>query len=265
MKRNMFPLIAMILGMGVVYYGIFDSGGSTIMFISIPSLFIVLGGSFAALAIVYPLKELKKIPKIFKVLLSQSTYNLPDLVLLFEELARKARKEGILSLESSLEEIEDGFLRKGLQLVIDGSEADEIKQILNTEIEALELRHMRNQELFTKWGVLAPGFGMIGTVIGLVIMLGNLSTDPTELGAGMATALITTFYGSLFANLLFEPMAANLSFKTEDEVMFRNIMMQGITMIQSGSNPRVVKEILMTHLSPDEKLEVLDLQDEIRS
>lgn len=263
MKRNMFPLIAMLLGIGVVFFGIMNSGGNVMMFVSIASLFIVLGGSFAALAIVYPLNDLKKLPKLFKVLLSQQQYVLPELVTLFEQLSLQARKEGILSLETAVEQLEDDFLKKGLQLAIDGSEADEIKQILNTEIDALEIRHLKNQDIISKWGTLAPGFGMIGTVIGLIIMLGNLSTNPEELGSGMATALITTFYGSFFANLVFDPVAANLRLKTDEEVMFRSIMLEGVVMIQSGCNPRVVKENLMTYLSPTEKAQVVisDLEE----
>ena len=253
MKKNMFPLIAMLIGIGVVFFGIMDSGGNVMMFISVSSLLIVLGGSFAALAVIYPLKYIKNLPKILGAVMSEPNYNLADLIILLEDLSQKSRKGGVLSLESEVDQIEDPFLKKGLQLVIDGSEADEVKQILTTEIDAIEMRHETNQSIISKWGALAPGFGMIGTVIGLIVMLGDLSTDPTALGAGMATALITTFYGSFFANLLFEPVAANLAMKTADEVLFKNIMIQGIVMIQSGANPRLIKDSLMTYLPPAER------------
>lgn len=253
MKKNMFPLISMVVGIGVVFFGIMDSGGNVMMFISVSSLLIVLGGSLAALAIIYPLKDIKKLPKILGSVIAAPSYDLGEIILLLEDISQKARKGGVLSLESEVASIEDQFLQKGLQLVIDGSEADEVQQILTTEIDAIEMRHENNQAMISKWGALAPGFGMIGTVIGLIIMLGNLSTDPTELGAGMATALITTFYGSFFSNLLFDPIAANLAMKTAEEVLFKNIMMQGIVMIQSGANPRLIKDSLVTYLPPAER------------
>lgn len=253
MKKNMFPIISLLIGIGVVFYGIMDSGGNIMMFISVSSLLIVLGGSLAALAIIYPLKDIKNLPKILGSLIAAPNYNLVEVIVLLEDLSQKARKGGVLSLESEVAEIEDPFLKKGLQLVIDGSEADEVKQILTTEIEAIEMRHENNQAMISKWGALAPGFGMIGTVIGLIVMLGDLSTDPAALGAGMATALITTFYGSFFSNLLFDPIAANLSNKTAEEVLFKDIMIQGIVMIQSGANPRLIKDSLATYLSPAER------------
>lgn len=253
MKKNMFPLISMVVGIGVVFFGIMDSGGNVMMFISVSSLLIVLGGSLAALAIIYPLKDIKKLPKILGSVIAAPSYDLGEIILLLEDISQKARKGGVLSLESEVASIEDQFLQKGLQLVIDGSEADEVQQILTTEIDAIEMRHENNQAMISKWGALAPGFGMIGTVIGLIIMLGNLSTDPTELGAGMATALITTFYGSFFSNLLFDPIATNLAMKTAEEVLFKNIMMQGIVMIQSGANPRLIKDSLVTYLPPAER------------
>ncbi|MDB8551138.1 motility protein A [Turicibacter sanguinis] len=253
MKKNMFPLISMVVGIGVVFFGIMDSGGNVMMFISVSSLLIVLGGSLAALAIIYPLNDIKKLPKILGSVIAAPSYDLGEIILLLEDISQKARKGGVLSLESEVASIEDQFLQKGLQLVIDGSEADEVQKILTTEIDAIEMRHENNQAMISKWGALAPGFGMIGTVIGLIIMLGNLSTDPTELGAGMATALITTFYGSFFSNLLFDPIAANLAMKTAEEVLFKNIMMQGIVMIQSGANPRLIKDSLVTYLPPAER------------
>lgn len=261
MKKNMFPVISMLVGIGVVFFGIMDSGGNVMMFISISSLLIVLGGSLAALAIIYPLKDIKNLPKILGALTAAPNYDLVDLIVLLEDLSQKARKGGVLSLESEVADIEDPFLKKGLQLVIDGSEADEVKQILTTEIDAIEMRHEGNQAMISKWGALAPGFGMIGTVIGLIIMLGNLSTDPTELGAGMATALITTFYGSFFSNLLFDPVAGSLALKTADEVLFKNIMIQGIVMIQSGANPRLIKDSLMTYLPPAERESLMTTEE----
>ncbi|HAX72548.1 MAG TPA: motility protein A [Firmicutes bacterium] len=255
MKKDFFPLIAMLLGIGIIFFGIFDSGGTIMMFISISSLLIVLVGSLCALAIVYPLKDLKKIPKLFLILTSDQKYDLVEMVNQFEQLSMQAKREGILSLENKLPDIEDEFVVNGLQLVIDGSEAEEIRRALNTELDALEGRHEHLQGVLAKWGSLAPGFGMLGTVIGLIVMLGDLGAgDPESLGAGMATALITTFYGSFFQNLIFDPVTENLRQKTAKEIMFKGIILEGVVMIQSGVNPRVVKDTLATYLSPEEKL-----------
>ncbi|MGL4338003.1 MAG: motility protein A [Turicibacter sp.] len=252
MKRNYFPLLAMLIGIGVIFFGIYDADGQLMMFVSVASLFIVIGGSFAALAISFPISQLKKIPKLLGILVSEQIYNLVDVTNIFEQLSLKSRKDGILSLEDELGEIEDVFMRRGLQMVIDGAEGEEIREILTTELQVLEDRHSLNQEVFSKWGALAPGFGMLGTIIGLIIMLGSMS-NPDDLGAGMATALITTFYGSFFSNLIFDPIAENLRKKTEKELIFKTVMIEGILMIQSGINPRMVKDKLSTYLSPEEK------------
>lgn len=256
MKRNYFPLLAMLVGIGVIFFGIYDADGQLMMFVSIASLFIVLGGSFAALAVSYPLEQLKKIPKLCKILVSEQVYNLVDVTIIFEQLAQKARKDGLLALENELASVEDEFMRRGLQMVVDGALGDEIREVLTTEIEVLENRHSLNQDMFSKWGALSPGFGMLGTIIGLIIMLGNMSS-PDDLGTGMATALITTFYGSFFANLVFDPIAENLRKKTEKEMMFKTVIIEGVLMIQSGMNPRMVKDKISTYLSPEEKMNLV--------
>lgn len=256
MKKNFFPLIAMIGGIGVCLYGIIGGGGTISMFISVSSLFIVLVGSFASLAIVYPLSMLKNIPKLFNALLSEQTISLKELPTLFEGLALEAKKNGILALDSKIPEIGNEFIQRGIQMVVDGIDANEIRNSLENEIEALEYRHGKNHEMIGKWAELAPAFGMIGTVTGLIIMLGDLGGDAASLGAGMAVALITTFYGSFFQNIFFTPMASNLKNKTAEEVNLKQIVVSGVLMIQSGVNPRMVKDNLSSYLSPTERDEL---------
>lgn len=257
MKKNFFSLIAMVAGIGVVIYGIIGGGGTIGMFIDFPSLFIVLVGSMSSVAIIYPLSDLKKIPKLFNAMLTESVMQLKDLPPLFEEIAQQARKEGILSLESKLDEISDDFIKRGIQMVVDGAEAEELRQVLETEITAVETRHGKNHAMIGKWAELAPAFGMIGTVVGLIIMLGDLGGDPAALGAGMAVALITTLYGSFFQNIFLMPLTDNLKVKTANEIFLREVMIEGIIMIQNGTNPRAVRDKLSCYLSPAER-EALD-------
>ena len=210
MKKNFFPLIAMVGGIGVVLYGIFGGGGQLGMFIDIASLFIVIVGSFCSLAIIYPLSLLKNIPKLFAAMLSEQSISLVELPPLFESLSQQAKRDGVLALESKLGEIDNDFIRRGVQMIVDGVEGEEIRRALEAELEAIEERHGTNHAMIGKLSALAPAFGMLGTVCGLVIMLGDLGGDASELGAGMATALITTFYGSFFQNLFFDPLMENL-------------------------------------------------------
>jgi chemotaxis protein MotA len=209
-------------------------------------------GSFCALLISFPFKTLKNIPNVLKMLLSSPGNERAELVSLFAELSRKARKDGLLALEDELEKIDNPFLVSGLQLVIDGVEPDSIRDILELKAETIERRHATGQAVFLKWGELAPAFGMIGTLIGLIIMLSQLD-DPSSIGSGMATALLTTFYGSLMANLVFIPIASNLKVQTEEELFTAQMIIEGILEIQAGTNPRLLEEKLLLYLTPKEK------------
>lgn len=261
MKKNFFPLIATVLGLGVMLYGIYSSAkgdmSKLVAFVDIPSFVIVVLGSLVATAIIYPIADLKKLPKLWGAMLSEPVVQLKDLPPLFESIAQQARKDGILSLESKLEEIEDDFIRRGIQMVVDGLEAEELRQILETEIGAIEQRHGQNHAMVGKWAELAPAFGMIGTVLGLILMLGDLGDgDASSLGAGMAVALITTLYGSTFQNLVFAPLGENLKTKSAKEIFIREVMIEGIIMIQNGSTPRLVYDKLSTYLSQTERAEL---------
>lgn len=262
MKKNFVPLIALIVGMVLVIYAISMDGGTLIMFLSATSILITLFGSLAALLISFPFKYIKTIPVLFKQVLVEPTNTKGDLVELFTSLARKARREGLLSLEEDVVNLDNPFLSRGLQMVIDGIEPDTIKEILELEIDAVDERHSVGERIFRTWGELAPGFGMLGTLIGLVIMLSDLN-DPSQIGAGMATALITTFYGSLLANLVFIPIANNLKAQTDEELFTMEMIIAGVLAIQSGVNPRIVEEKLLAYLSPSERVKRLEQVDSL--
>ena len=164
------------------------------------------------------------------------------------DLAKRARREGILSFETVLDEIEDSFLANGLQMAIDGMEASAIREVMQTEIYFVEERHRLGADIFNTMGTFAPAIGMLGTIIGLVQMLMQME-DPSAIGPPMAVALLTTFYGTMLANLLFLPLAGKLRIRSQQELLSRNMVLEGVLAIQSGDNHRIVEQKLMAFLS----------------
>ena len=241
-------LIGIVSGIGCIAFAIMQGGGIT-TFINLPGMLIVMGGASAATLINFPLPEvLKMVSAAMKVVISPSfdpTGPVPEMI----SYAEKARREGLLSLEDVAEDIEDDFMRSGLRLIIDGTEPDEVREIMETELEYLASRHKRAQQLFLAMAKYLPGFGMIGTLIGLIAMLKTMN-DPSTIGPSMAVALITTFYGALLANLVFMPIAGKLKMRTEDEALMRRIILEGIIMIQAQINPRFIGQKLMIYLPP---------------
>jgi chemotaxis protein MotA len=170
----------------------------------------------------------------------------------FMDYANRARREGILSLEPLIKEIDDEFLKKGLQLTVDGLEPQTIQEILETEISYIEERHSKGADICSTLGAFAPAMGMIGTVIGLVQMLQTMS-DPSTIGPAMAVALLTTFYGAVLANLVFNPMAGKLRTRSKEEVLLKEMVMNGILSISKGENPRIIEEKLNSFLPPKDR------------
>lgn len=250
-KLNPVPLLAIITAL-VLIGGTIALGGNIILFINLGALIITVAGSFCALLTSFPLNILLNAPKAVKQAFVEPTQSRKELVFLFSDLARKARSEGLLALEDELIEINDDFVVKGMQMVIDGVEPESIKEILEFELYSIQKRHSYGHEIFAKWGEYAPAFGMIGTLIGLILMLGDLS-DASAIGVGMATALVTTFYGSLFANVIFIPLSNKLQNQTGEEVFSKEMVIEGVLSIQSGVNPRIIEEKLLTYLAPNDR------------
>lgn len=251
MKKNNMPIIGLILGIALVIWSITMSG-DILNFVDFPSIVITILGSFCALMISFPLKALKRVPKLLKALLNPPKDHRKALVIQFTDLARKARKDGLLALEDDIRQIDDELLVSGMQMVVDGVEPETIEEIMRLKLDAIEQRHRVGQKVFIKWGELAPAFGMIGTLIGLILMLSQLD-DPSTIGTGMATALLTTFYGALLANLVFIPVASNLGEQTDEEVFTGEMIIEGVLSIQAGNNPRILEEKLITYLSSAEQ------------
>ncbi len=252
MKKNSMPTIGAAMGLILIMWAIASSGGEITNFVHLPSIVITLFGSFCAMIISFPFKTLRNIPNTMKILLMNPKDGRIKLVSLFSDLSKKARMNGLLALEDDILNLDDDLLVTGLQMVVDGVEPDIIRDILELDLDTTARRHRAGQEVFERWGELAPAFGMLGTLIGLIIMLLKLD-DPSAIGSGMATALLTTFYGSLFANLLFIPVASNLSVQTDEELFTGHMIIEGVLEIQAGSNPRLLEEKLITYLSPVEQ------------
>ncbi len=252
-STDLLTIFGILLGFGLVLMGILVQGGSLGAFVDPAGMLITLGGSLGATLISFRLSEMKTIFQVAKKVLIPQEESILDLHARFIELAQKARREGLLVLEDELDEIEDPFFRNGLQMVIDGFEPDSIRSILNAELNSLEGRHQMGQRLFSTIGSYTPAFGMIGTLIGLVMMLAELD-DPDAIGPGMAVALLTTFYGVLLANLVFNPIAGKLAIHSEEEVRMKEIIIESLLALQSGINPRLLQEQIKSYFSPQEKM-----------
>lgn len=260
-KSDSLTAIGLAVGIGMLTMAMM-SGSSLIIFWDLPSVFITVGGSFCALLITYSLSDIKKMGVLFIQAFKENTFSSVGIIQEFANLSRKARREGLLSLEDEIAQIEDAFLKKGLQMVIDGIEPETIKEILELEIGEMESRHLKSSGIFSTWGAFAPAFGMIGTLIGLIQMMQNL-TDVTSIATGMGVALLTTFYGTVLANLFCVPIASNLKLKSAKEVGIREMVVEGVLSIQSGINPRILEEKLLTYVGPKIRLEYQNKTSEI--
>lgn len=247
--------IATVLGIasafGLVLVAIFQGGGLG-LFVNAPSLMIVGGGTLGTTMINYPLKEVLGVIGVMKNVFFSKVSSAKDIIKQFGEFSNKARREGILALESEIKNIDEEFLQKGLQLSIDGLEPASIREILETEISYVRDRHKLGAEIFTTMGTYAPALGMVGTLIGLVQMLQNMS-DPSAIGPAMAVALLTTFYGAVAANLLFMPIAGKLRTRSSEEVLVKELMVEGVICLSNGENPRIVEQKLMAFLPPNQR------------
>ncbi|MDC0936044.1 motility protein A [Pirellulales bacterium] len=242
-------VLGVLIAFGLILASILIGGGSFAAFIDYPSLMVVGGGSIAAAMICFPLKNFFGV---FSVVSKVVLYKLESIPRLIEEivsLAETARRDGLLALESRVDEIENPFVVLGIQMAVDGTRPEVMEDILRTELDAVATRHRDGKALLDCMGRFAPAFGMIGTLMGLVIMLGDMS-DPSKIGAGMAVALLTTLYGAIAANVVFLPFAEKLGFTNKQELLAMEIVVRGVMAIQSGENPRVIEQKLNTFVPP---------------
>jgi chemotaxis protein MotA len=244
-------IIGLILGAGLILTAIVIAGDPGV-YVNPQAFLIVIGGACAATMTSVSIARFFDIPRIaYRALFSRATDPMGTLRQLVQ-LAEIARRDGILALEMRIDELEDPFLVRGVEMAVDGTDPEVIQTVMETELEYLIARHDAGRGTLESLGRFAPAFGMIGTLIGLVAMLSNMN-DPKRIGVGMSAALITTLYGALLANLVFLPLAEKLALRSNEEVLVKQIIIQGVMSIQAGDNPRSVRAKLLTFVPPDQR------------
>ena len=254
-------LIGLLAGLGIILIGIIQSGGKLYWFFNFNSLLIVLGGTFAATMVNLPLRAVGNIFNVLQNVFRGEDYDYIGIIEEIVQKAQKARKDGLLSLEADLPMMRDGFFKNGIELAINERESSRLRTFLNLEMNNISSRHVAGQEMFLYMASYAPAFGMLGTVLGLIIMMNNFSSGGggmeitasydvaerfADLLSGMGLALITTFYGVFMANMIFLPIGGKLKRRSENEMMLKSIVVEGIISIHAREHPILIKEKLMT-------------------
>ena len=248
-------IIGLVVCFGLVIFGIVngDEGFAALShFIDIPSVAITIGGSFMCILASYEMKDYLNNLKSFVLIFKSPKSNTQEMIQKIIDLSNVARKEGLLSLEEAAGDIGDDFLKKGILLVVDGTDPELVRAIMETELSSIESRHSSTITFYERLASMGPAWGMIGTLVGLVNMLYNMA-DSSKIGPSMAVALLTTLYGSLIANWLATPASYKMRNFNAEEVMTKEIMIEGLLSIQAGENPRVIEEKLKSFLSPAQR------------
>ncbi|MBT8362482.1 MAG: motility protein A [Desulfobacterales bacterium] len=244
--------LSTIIGMGAAFGLMLMAilqGGPLTMFINVPSIMIVFGGTIGVAFVHYPFGDLFDAVNVAKKTILHKESSINDMIIQLMEFANKARKEGILALQGAMEQVDDEFLIKAMQMAVDGQEPDTLRSMLNTEIEYIEQRHDKGANIFLAIGAYSPAMGMVGTLIGLVQMLQTMD-DPAKIGPAMAVALLTTFYGAVIANVICIPMAGKLKNRSDSEVLIKTLIIEGMQSILSGENPRIMEQKLHAFIAP---------------
>lgn len=248
----------LISALALLVLGVLSGGVSFTALIDPASMLITFGGSISTVVMANPLALSMQMPTIFKQVLNEAKVDLKSKILQIVSFSEKARRDGLLALEDDMDKLDDPFLKKALQLVVDGTDPEIVRNVMQIEIDSLDQRHAGNRAWFDSLGTMGPAFGMLGTLIGLVGMLSNLGGDASSLGKAMAAALITTLYGSFLANVFAIPTASKLKARTLNELTIRQILLEGTLSIQAGDNPRIVMEKLVSYLPPVERVEIFE-------
>ncbi|MCQ2573458.1 MAG: motility protein A [Treponema sp.] len=242
-------IIGIVGGAAMIVMSVMTSGGSLGGIIDIPSAAMTIGGSYFAIWIAAPMKKCLGLFKVMGKAFKVPDFGEKNIVVNMQALSEKARREGILALEDGLDDLEDPFMKMGLRLVVDGTDGNVIRAVMENEMNQCEARHMSWINIVNQWAGFAPGFGMMGTVVGLIGMLNNLE-DKSSLGPNMAVALITTLYGSMMANWLITPFSQKLLDQNAQEMRSKEMVIEGVLAIQAGENPRIMAQKLLTYLDP---------------
>jgi chemotaxis protein MotA len=244
--------LSTILGIGAAFGLMLMAilqGGPLSIFINVPSIMIVFGGTAGNALVHYPFSDVFDAINVAKKTFLHKETRINDMIVQLMEFANKARKEGILALQGAMENVKDDFLIKAMQMAVDGQEPETLRSMLSTEIEYIQQRHDKGAEIFLSLAAYAPAMGMVGTLIGLVQMLQTMD-DPAAIGPAMAVALLTTFYGAVIANIICTPMAGKLKMRSQAEVLQKTLIIEGMQSILSGENPRIMEQKLHSFIAP---------------
>jgi chemotaxis protein MotA len=242
--------IGVIVCLGALLVADVLDGGSPAAFLIPSAILLIFGATFGATMASTSVKQFKTLPKLMGLAMKPRVSDMATIREMLVKYAERARREGLLALESDVEQVSDPFIRHGLQMVIDGLEPDTVEEILEIEIESMQGRHAKGIDMLAKMGGYSPTFGVLGTVMGLVAVLGNLS-DPSGLGESIAVAFIATLFGVGAANILWLPLSANLKGKDGEEAKERRLALAAILAIQAGDNPRIVAQKLSAYAGPE--------------
>lgn len=252
MSRDNGAAIGLAVGIiGLLGGAVVESGSVSILFslINVPSFLIVIVGTIGATIVSFPLERIRQLPRIIGLAFRAPTSEERHIVSLFVRLSERARREGLLALENDAAEIEDAFIKKGVLLVVDGTDPELVREVMESDIHAMSERHEARYGVLEQMGAFAPTMGIIGTVMGLISVLSNLS-NPDALGEKIAVAFIATLYGVFTANILWLPLGTRLKQRHKEEVAARTLAIEGVMAVQAGDNPRVVREKLEAFLPP---------------
>ena len=255
---DLVSIIGLVGAVFMMLIGILLEGTNLLFYLNITSIFITLGGSAFATAASNNFENLRNIPSLFRVVFFFEKIDPSQTILSLLSFSERARREGLLALEDDLEQIpvNDIFLRTGIELIVDGTDPEVVKNILSAELSALDARHMQMKKIVDDMAYFCPSFGMIGTILGLVAMMRQLGGGVDAIGRGMGIALLTTLYGSILANAVFIPIANKLEKKNTIEVTLREIIVEGVLSIQAGDNPRILQRKLLSYLPPADRNEI---------
>jgi len=249
---NISTIVGFIGSLVMLLFSIY-SGGSTVMtYMHIPSIILIIICPYIMLFTFSNLREVLGIFSIINITFKVPNFNEHGIITKLMAMSEKARREGLLALEEELEDLDDEFMKKGMRLVVDGTDAEIIRSLMENELNQMQDRHLSKITILNMWGSLAPAVGMMGTVIGLIGMLKNLE-DKSALGPNMAIALITTFYGALVANFMMLPWAGKLKTYDAMETKVKEMQIEGVLSIQAGDNPRILATKLLSYLNPTDR------------
>jgi chemotaxis protein MotA len=247
-------ILGLVLGISALIGSFLMEGGHIGALIQIPAIVLVVFGTLGASIITLPFRDVKNLPGLIKIILFEKRLHIQDLIDLIFDLAQKARKNGLLSLEKELPRLDDTFLRKAVQLAIDGFETNKIREILEIDMAYTEERHKVGAAFFQKLGGFSPTLGIMGTVLGLIHALGNMENS-ANMASAIASAFIATLWGVALANLIYLPISDKLKAKHQDEALYLQIISEGVLSLTMGDNPRVIKMKLLSFLVPKERRE----------